>query len=41
MQHFAGSKAGCVVQVQSTGPFEIVYVNPGDDPRGAKKNRED
>lgn len=37
MQHFAGSKAGCVVQVQSTGPFQVVYVNPSDDPRGAKK----
>jgi hypothetical protein len=37
MQHFAGSKGGCVVQVQSTGPFQVVYVNPADDPRGAKK----
>jgi len=37
MQHFAGSKAGCVVQVESTGPFEVKYVDPADDPRGAKK----
>lgn len=37
MQHFAGSKVGCVVQVQSTGPFQVTYVNPSDDPRGAKK----
>jgi quercetin dioxygenase-like cupin family protein len=37
MQHFAGSKAGCVLQVESTGPFEIKYVNPADDPRQAKK----
>jgi quercetin dioxygenase-like cupin family protein len=37
MQHFAGSKSGCVVQVNSTGPFQVVYVNPADDPRGAKK----
>ena len=37
MQHFAGTKAGCVVQVQSIGPFQVVYVNPADDPRGAKK----
>jgi quercetin dioxygenase-like cupin family protein len=37
MQHFAGSKAGCVLQVQSTGPFQVTYVNPADDPRGAKK----
>ncbi|HEX4639737.1 MAG TPA: cupin domain-containing protein [Chthoniobacterales bacterium] len=37
MQHFAGSKAGCVVQVSSTGPFQVNYVNPADDPRSAKK----
>ena len=37
MQHFAGSKSGCVVQVTSTGPFQVTYVNPADDPRGAKK----
>ena len=37
MQHFAGSKSGCVVQVTSTGPFQVTYVNPADDPRGTKK----
>jgi hypothetical protein len=37
MQHFAGSKSGCVVQVSSNGPFQVTYVNPSDDPRGAKK----
>jgi len=37
MQHFAGTKSGCVVQVTSTGPFQVNYVNPADDPRGAKK----
>jgi quercetin dioxygenase-like cupin family protein len=37
MQHFAGTKAGCVVQVESTGPFVINYVNAADDPRGVKK----
>ncbi|HEX8076232.1 MAG TPA: cupin domain-containing protein [Chthoniobacterales bacterium] len=37
MQHFAGTKAGCVVQVHADGPFEVVYVNPADDPRGARK----
>jgi quercetin dioxygenase-like cupin family protein len=37
MQHFAGSKTGAVLQVESTGPFEIKYVNPADDPRAAKK----
>ena len=29
-----------VVQVQSTGPFEIVYIDPKDDPRGAAKPKE-
>ncbi|HKP01900.1 MAG TPA: cupin domain-containing protein [Chthoniobacterales bacterium] len=37
MQHFAGSKEGCVIQVHATGPFEVKYVNPADDPRTAKK----
>jgi quercetin dioxygenase-like cupin family protein len=37
MQHFAGTKEGCIVQVHATGPFEIKYVNPADDPRQAKK----
>jgi quercetin dioxygenase-like cupin family protein len=36
-QHFAYSKTECIIQVHSTGPFEINYVNPADDPRGAKK----
>ena len=37
MQHYAWSKTESVVQIHSTGPFEINYVNPADDPRGAKK----
>jgi quercetin dioxygenase-like cupin family protein len=37
MQHFAGSKEGCIVQVHAMGPFEVKYVNPADDPRQAKK----
>lgn len=40
MQHEATSKGGAVVQVQSTGPFEIVYIDPKDDPRGAAKPKE-
>jgi Domain of unknown function (DUF4437) len=36
-QHFAWCKNACVIQVNSTGPFVINYVNPADDPRGAKK----
>lgn len=34
MQHEASAKNGAVVQVQSTGPFEIHYIDPKDDPRG-------
>lgn len=37
MEHFASCKSECVVQIHSTGPFEVKYVNPADDPRGAKK----
>jgi quercetin dioxygenase-like cupin family protein len=36
-QHFAWSKSECIIQVHSTGPFQINYVNPADDPRAAKK----
>lgn len=38
MQHYAWSASGeAVVQVHGTGPFQITYVNPADDPRTAKK----
>lgn len=37
MEHFAVCKSECVVQVHAMGPFEVKYVNPADDPRGAKK----
>lgn len=33
MQHEARSRGGAVVQVQSTGPFVINYIDPDDDPR--------
>lgn len=36
-QHYAWCKTECVVQVHAMGPFQINYVNPADDPRGAKK----
>ena len=36
-EHFAVCKSECVVQVHAMGPFEVKYVNPADDPRGAKK----
>lgn len=35
MQHAASTKGGAVVQVSSTGPFEVNYVDPKDDPRKA------
>lgn len=34
---FAWATGEATVQVQSTGPFVINYVNPADDPRKAKK----
>ncbi|HZV39516.1 MAG TPA: cupin domain-containing protein, partial [Pseudoxanthomonas sp.] len=37
MHHQASSKGGAVVQIQSTGPFVINYIDPKDDPRGADK----
>lgn len=37
MHHMASSKNGAVVQIQSTGPFEINYIDPKDDPRNAGK----
>ena len=36
-KHFAWATAETVIQVHSTGPFVINYVNPADDPRNAKK----
>jgi uncharacterized RmlC-like cupin family protein len=35
MQHEASTQNGAVVQVQSTGPFQITYVDAKDDPRNA------
>ncbi|HWI24001.1 MAG TPA: cupin domain-containing protein [Lysobacter sp.] len=40
MQHEGSSKGGAVVQVQGTGPFQITYVDPKDDPRGAMDGKE-
>jgi hypothetical protein len=31
--HFLQAKERSVVEVRSTGPFEITYINPADDPR--------
>jgi quercetin dioxygenase-like cupin family protein len=32
MNHYAWSKGGAVIQVSAAGPFEMIYVNPADDP---------
>ncbi|GAB3347013.1 cupin domain-containing protein [Lysobacter tyrosinilyticus] len=40
MLHEASTRNGVIVQINSTGPFQINYVNPADDPRkqmGAEK----
>ncbi len=33
MPHFAWAAGETVVQINGNGPFDIVYVNPADDPR--------
>jgi hypothetical protein len=33
MRHFAWTKGETIIQVHGVGPFDIVYVNPEDDPR--------
>ena len=33
--HFVRAKERSIVEVRSTGPFEIIYETPGDDPRKA------
>ena len=35
MNHFAFTETGAIVQIVSHGPFQIIYVNPADDPRNA------
>jgi uncharacterized RmlC-like cupin family protein len=34
--HYAMAKGETVVQINSTGPFRLVYVNPADDPSKGK-----
>ena len=33
MRHYAWTKGETILQIHGTGPFEITYVNPADDPR--------
>ncbi len=37
MKHFAWAKGDTVIQLHGIGPWSIIYVNPSDDPRNAKK----
>jgi quercetin dioxygenase-like cupin family protein len=37
VRHFVWAKGETVIQVSGTGPFEVNYVNPADDPRKASK----
>lgn len=36
MNHFAFASKNSVVQINSTGPFALTYVNPADDPSKAQ-----
>ncbi|HEX2214982.1 MAG TPA: cupin domain-containing protein [Mycobacterium sp.] len=40
MRHYAIAEGETVVQLTSTGPWEITYVNPADDPRARKTDRD-
>jgi quercetin dioxygenase-like cupin family protein len=33
MPHYAVAEVESVVQINGVGPFDVTYVNPGDDPR--------
>jgi quercetin dioxygenase-like cupin family protein len=33
MKHFAWTAEETIVQINGTGPFDVTYVNPDDDPR--------
>jgi hypothetical protein len=35
--HYAFAKTPTVVQVNGMGPFNIVYLDPAEDPQNAKK----
>lgn len=33
MPHYARAEGGAVVQINGTGPFDVTYLDPSDDPR--------
>ena len=35
MHHYAMAKGETIIHISATGPFQITYVNPKDDPRKA------
>lgn len=37
MQHYAQARGETILQLHGTGPWQIVYVNPADDPRNARR----
>ena len=37
MKHFGWTTGETVMQIHGFGPFQIVYVNPADDPRNVPK----
>jgi len=34
--HYASAKGAVIVQVEAMGPFQLIYVNPADDPQAKK-----
>jgi hypothetical protein len=36
MNHWVHAAAPATIQITGMGPFQITYVDPKDDPRGAK-----
>ncbi|CAN5639813.1 cupin domain-containing protein [soil metagenome] len=41
MRHFAIARGDTVIQLTSTGPWQITYVDPSDDPRRREPNEVD
>lgn len=37
VHHYAMAGPETIIQLHGTGPWEIIYINPSDDPRQAKK----
>ena len=33
MNHYASTTQGATLQISSRGPFQVIYVNPRNDPR--------